>query len=125
MTSKHWAVLRAADHIDKHPERFDFRTLKTPLTRFERGCALGWIAFFVNDHLEPHSDGYLVNDFCEQFFGISDTKFYERMRRLEVGTSSRMITWPQSAAICADTLRKYAQRYLAPVRQPTRIAEPA
>src|ERR1700760_2850261 len=41
------AILRAADHIDRQPQLFDFERTRIPGNCRTPACALGWIGFFA------------------------------------------------------------------------------
>jgi hypothetical protein len=118
------AILRAADHIERHPQDFNFGSVSIPVCGTP-GCALGWISAYCDfprgEHgfskccdllgLEPEFQTGIKLDagaFKDQSF-----TFYNRMKKL--GGSS----WCSNAINCAEALRLYADKYHpAPVKEP-------
>jgi hypothetical protein len=102
------AILKAADHIERHPREFNYNSIHVP----ERagcgttGCALGWICYFFGSGV---TDSSLVRtNFSSTHApvgaGVSDGVFYARMTDLVVG-------WEKDADNCARALRLYADKY--------------
>jgi len=96
---------RAADIIEKYPERFEFVSTLIPEGEHDcgtPGCALGWIG-------AVHPKRPATND-CENTVpqllepGLSAINFYGRMDRLAFG-------WRSNPRICAAGLRKYADAF--------------
>lgn len=103
------AILRAADHISGDHGSFDFR--KTTIPCGTPGCALGWIGSFAGFTGHIATSG-LIRWFNKQT-GIYDAgefdgggEFYARMDAL-CGSEQ----WKWGAALCASTLRLYADKY--------------
>lgn len=92
------AILQAADHIEQHPECFDFMVIAVPDNCGTPGCALGWIGFFAQLGVGRHSE---VADEMQ----IHSCDFYDRMDKF-VGTK-----WVESPALCAKGLRSYADEF--------------
>ena len=101
------AILKTADSIERHPRLFNFSSCVTANPDCGTpGCALGWLAF----HL-----GVAGNNFTKvcELIGLTDSldnsnhgQFYSRMNALDAGRE-----WKVSAALCATTLRQYADKY--------------
>ena len=89
-------VLLAADHIEQHPELYDFFKPTVPACGTP-GCLLGWISHFAG------SKRTLFCDVARDFFGYSDaSKFYNEMDRVaESG-------WKRDAAKAMRGLRVLA-----------------
>ena len=103
MTTVYEAIMLAADHIERNPDRFCFLTNSTPKGRGcgSSGCAIGWIIHFMG---ETHSGFDRV---AREHLRVKEQfEFYVKMSELE----SR---WKESAAACAIALRKYADKYLS------------
>lgn len=100
------AIMKAADHIERHPELFDFETMLVPACGTP-GCALGWTAHFMQfDHEDAN-----VGDFAAKMLPWSEGAFYEKMNRV---FGAMRFDWIGDAALCARTMRAYAAKYHAP-----------
>ena len=92
-------------------------------------CALGWIATIAA--LESDEACWDMDSFREfmkdPFF--NEKKFYHRMNELAPEKAGKSLkyaedwdqgkyVWAQDPQVCADTLRKYAQKYHAPELAP-------
>lgn len=130
------AVMAAADHIETNPKEFDFSTYTQPKAPNcgTPGCALGWIATFgkvPSENFFPTSavgcwDRLELSRFMRDS-EFDERSFYKRMNALAPALKNNnryehcwqaQFVWTQDPKVCADTLRKYAQKYLAPVEQP-------
>jgi len=94
--------MHAANAIESQPHLFDWSSCDvagcgTP------GCALGWIAAFRVGH---HEGGAWSG---ESTVGVRSSEFYDRMR--SVCPTDDENEWKRDAAICAHTLRLYAEKY--------------
>ena len=112
------AILKAADHIQTHPQRFDFQTTRVPGNCRAPGCALGWIGYFAG-RTQARIRVMLGLSFLhrgiaivtldggssEPVIDVTAREFYERMDNLAVGN------WRVDASVCADAMRRYAARY--------------
>lgn len=93
------AILKAADHIEANPKRFDFDSVNVPRSPGcgTPGCAIGWIAHFAR-----------VRSFREilpALVGIdSGLTFYTRLDEYDYN-------WHKSAQVCAAALRYFADKY--------------
>jgi hypothetical protein len=109
------AILKAADHIERYPDDFDFAATKVPDCGTP-GCALGWIAAFAGLKERYSEAAVWMGLAAEPLRGGSDRQrvytFYNRMDDL-VGY------WHKDPAICAKGMRLYADKYHpAPIRVP-------
>jgi hypothetical protein len=115
------AILRAADHIDRHPKLFDFGRTRIPADRRTPGCALGWIGYFAG-RTKARIPIMLGLSFVHRGIAIvtpeggtdavitvTAIEFYERMDSLAIGA------WRKDAHACADAMRLYAERYHKPI----------
>jgi len=112
------AVMKAADHIERHPELFDFDERSGPHDCGTPACALGRIGFFAGSLYEFWDGSLSIYGVAYRTFGMRDngdndgaTTFYTRMNQL-VGHD-----WKVDASICAKGLRLLAQDYAPKVEQ--------
>lgn len=122
MNDVYTAIMRAADQIATHPERFAFMSVGIPIINDcdTSGCALGWISAYMGfapayiDYgtaahhmgLQPEALNYTEDSgglCCVQF------AFYNRLTEA-CGNDS----WKKDAAICAEDMRRYAAKYHKP-----------
>lgn len=118
------AIMKAADHIERHPSQFKFAQLGIP-PRSDcgtPGCALGWIGFFAgkrggllgpvcrNEATSPARQLALTPDGPLLPMELTQKEFYERMNEAVGGG------WSGDAAICSAGLRLYAAKYHAPTK---------
>lgn len=105
------AIMKAAEHIESHPNEFDFLRFCIPACG-SPGCALGWIGCFAGIPADMCGATtmvpYKVLGF-DQSECMADAKFYRRLHEL-VGTEK----WKTSASLCAKALRLYAAKYHTP-----------
>lgn len=114
------AILKAADHIEANPHRFDFDSVLVPgKTCGSPGCALGWIAAFAG---QQSGKEFQTND----LIGCGDLEFYSRMDDIEApfdGDKPALAChWMNSAPGCAEVLRLYADKY-HPAEKPQGIPD--
>jgi hypothetical protein len=111
------AILRAADHIQQHPQLFDFERTRVPDNCHTSGCALGWIGFFAGRTQRRirtlfglsflHRGIAIVTEDAgsDPVITVTACEFYERMDRLAA------CDWRKDANHCATALRLYAATY--------------
>jgi len=108
------AILKAADHIEKNPDEFDFMAIGFPEPNCGMpACTIGWIGSFLGKRAS-----YGVTGFSEEVLGVFALDFYERMDQLGGNT------WRSEAAACARALRQYADVH-CPATQPRHSGIPA
>lgn len=115
------AILKAADHIEGHPTEFKWMSVEVPKSPEcgTPGCALGWIGTFAAVGANKYGyDGISLvaagheDDISDQYWlgkpllGITQAEFYVRMNELFKDHG-----WKHNAAVCAKTLRAYAEKY--------------
>lgn len=100
------AILKAAEHIEKHPESYSFHRCSVPsaMTGETTACAIGWIAYFA----DVGQQGRYVCSACEAVLGTTDWKFYEKLRLL---SDSEDCSYTHDHEVCARTLRRYADEF--------------
>lgn len=107
------AIMRAADHIERNQDYFDFGSCGIPPDCGTPGCAIGWVNFFSSTTSSvrvPHSRAFKPFDAgrpvinSEAALGVNSGVFYLRM-------SAIAAKWQNGASICAGTLRLYAEKY--------------
>lgn len=109
------AILRAAAHIERHPDRFDFSSTETPKSVHDcgtPGCALGWIGACL-DERATEWDGYDGPSAIARValsLGCA-VDFYSRMNELQPPS---VPDWHDDAIGCAHVLRLYAEKYHKP-----------
>jgi hypothetical protein len=99
------AFLAAADHIERHPDQFDFMSCAKPVCGTP-GCALGWVGSFLGVEPDPERLFSYPEDVAIAC-GVSNfaAQFYNRMDKLGD------FDWSGNAAECANALRAYADKY--------------
>jgi len=106
------AILKAADSIEQYPDLFNFSSCSVPNAECGTpGCALGWIGLHAGMAVYTKRDH--TNRFMNSLDGVANLTtgdndaftFYSRMGK--IGGPK----WGHSAASCAATLRKYADKY--------------
>lgn len=125
----HQAFMLAADHIEGNPKEFNFASRRQPsaLDCGTPGCALGWIGYFmhtdpkpvvIDDRLYSYFDYNQIGERCgfvrASWVGLTrpedfEEVFYGRMDELHANRGG--LDWRESAQVCADMLRKYAETY--------------
>ena len=120
------ALLKAADHIERNPDLFDFYTERVPECGTP-GCALGWAAYFMR--LPFHN----VGDFAQQMMPVkygdcAEGAFYERMN---AALADPKCEWTEDSALCAQGMRLVAEKHYGHLRcnfarelEGTLLAEP-
>lgn len=116
------AVMKAADHIERNPQEFNFNTAIIPRSAGcgTPGCALGWIGTFAGLWESWGGCGDLVPGYLglspgthPRYGGATNPHptfaFYSRM---DAAYGSH--EWIHGAAECANALRLYAAKYLKP-----------
>lgn len=110
------AILQAADHIESHPNDFDFGTVEIPHSCGSPGCALGWIGHFAKVRRQDEDGIRLVarTDWDDPrlpcLLNLKQEDFYSRMA--ELADPDKVDTeWMHDAADCAKRLRLYAEKF--------------
>jgi len=110
------AIIKAAAHIERNPELFDYRLSHIPNCG-SPGCAIGWIGHYLG---VPRSLSVVTQS--KQIIGVewgyrgNGKTFVERMDAFE---SEAFGLWRRDAAECARVLRLYAEQYHGHERQNT------
>jgi hypothetical protein len=91
------AILKAAEHVERHPDDWNFFSIRTP-TCGSQGCAIGWVAAYMD------MSGF-VHELCFKVFGVRNEEFYDRMRALGCQLACAL---PLQVA---QGLRAYANKY--------------
>lgn len=120
----HGAILMAADHIEQHPELFNFYVYSQPdHVCGTPACVLGWIAFFAGiPATTPEKMGFfpVTRDHWDKaavstFIRTQEGLFYDRMDELSPRPADRSVfsrmNWRYDHAVCATALRRYAEKY--------------
>jgi hypothetical protein len=109
MNRVYTAIMRAADWIETHPERFDFGACDVPAMECgSPGCAIGWIGAFAG-----FKSGQTTWNVSEKLLGLKgDGDFYERMRAISAENGKHGY-WRTSPKMLAKHMRLYASRYHA------------
>jgi hypothetical protein len=106
MTDIYAAVMKAADHIERNPQLFDFMRSTTPECGTP-GCVLGWVAHFMG--AAPGTEAKEM----AKFFGLSDGCVWFGLDALVQRTIGENF-YHHSHEDAARFLRTYAAKYLAP-----------
>ena len=100
MTTIRQAILKAADHIERNPDEFDFSTNSIPASFHcgSPGCALGWIGCNLGEKEIGRVAKKLGHGFGEFLSIIDKLDVYPR-------------NWHKNHLDCAIALRLYADKY--------------
>jgi hypothetical protein len=111
------AVMKAADHIERNPWRYDFcRAINSPGVD-GNGCLVGWIAFYMGETAGQRCGESLdapeeiEASLCKRLLGIGFSDFVYRMGLLNHELREAFTSHAPTAATC---LRRYASKYLTP-----------
>jgi len=110
MTTLRQAILQAADHLELHPETYDFMSVHIPSCGTP-GCVIGWVGYFLGVDPGKAIGGEFLYE--TPIMGVSSHIFYTR---LDAFLQPR--SWIVNASIAAATLRKYADLYHPEETQP-------
>lgn len=99
------AILKAADHIESHPDQFNFGSVEVPHKCGTPGCAVGWIQHFMNKDRGQMIDARCFTGRLECGIARTEDVFYGRMDSFAVGQ------WRHCADLCAKALSLYADKY--------------
>lgn len=117
------AIMAAADQIEKRPKTFNFGISEVPRSCGSPGCALGWIGHFLGVwQAIAHGDVLTEVAIRMGLHGVrgdwllrsGQRIFYARMGWLNGHDCATQISWGAwtgDAALCAKTLRAYAEMY--------------
>ena len=106
------AIMKAADHIEQHPELFNFDNVRIPECGTP-GCALGWIGHFLGIRI-----GEVINRVASHPnlraapIPVDELVFYQRMDGIERKASG--VNWMINPVACARYMRVYADKYHKP-----------
>lgn len=100
------AILKAADHIERHSEGYDFWHNIVPVRCGSHGCALGWIGYFAG--LTEYGSAQQI---VSEYLGIdSSAFFYADMCELTNSSPNPYKGWYISHSLAAKGLRLYADK---------------
>lgn len=103
-------ILKAAEHIEMHPDDYCFVSNELPEPGHRAGCALGWIAYHCGQ-LAPCDGLTTVTRWAASLLGVSgSSEFYDRMDTYNPGHKWGQ-TWTTNAQVCAQSLRAYADEF--------------
>jgi len=102
------AIIQAAGYIERCPMDYCFMSVALPVPGRTAGCALGWVAYFVRDFLEPNNSPLRE---AATLLGVSESEFYDRLDSYNHGYRWGE-TWTTSARVCANALRAYAEEFI-------------
>lgn len=103
------AMMLAAAHITQNPLQYSFAEPISPRTFNDRGCVVGWAAFFMGRYGKYCGGNSGSSAVCEEIFGCA---FYQLMDRLD--DLDALACWRDTAVVAAHALRKYANEYCRP-----------
>jgi hypothetical protein len=107
----HEAIVAAANLIEDNPRKFKFDRTTVPQSERQRGCAIGWIAYFAGCRKHWLWGRYETDDIVERVLGVREGTFFRRLDKLHE-------FWCLEAPNCATALRAYAKKYHSPAVQP-------
>lgn len=111
------AVLTAADHIEQHPETYEFMKAEKPSSEQDITCVLGWIGHYMDipnkEESLPFRGPWYPETVAQQFvdvlpfrFSTSDLSFYEELR----GPSPDVADFWDNTEEVASRLRLFAEK---------------
>ncbi len=107
------ATMRAADHIEVHPELWSFGRISVPECG-SPGCALGWVGHFAGVPAGESIYGVY------KILGVSKgSDFYDRLHELNDDSTD----WQFNAPKIPKLLRLYANKYLKQDHIPESVRE--
>ncbi len=105
------ALNDVANHIEQHPERFNFWASRTPKID-GTGCALAWLNHFFT---RVSQEVLGLEAVSRKVLGVDSGEFYYRMTKIQSG-------WLLNGRSCAAALRQYAEVYHAPLPEVLPVA---
>lgn len=103
------AILKAADHIEQHPEGFNFHVFENkPESLNGIGCPLVWIGYF-NGVVPDGTESY-ARQIIEREMGSNLAEFCSHLGAINYSFGPNNL-WTKDAATCARALRKYADQF--------------
>lgn len=99
------AIMKAADHIEKHPERFDYWSTMVPHSEGCQACLLGWIGFYFGQTIRDDIHGPI--DQRITLLGVHYSVFYAAIAKMSDVASLSQADPKRLAA----GLRLYAAEY--------------
>lgn len=105
------AILKAADHIEAHPEEFNIYRGRYP-SRGAQGCALAWIGYFIG---HEDCDFYWISVAEKLLPTMHELGFYRVLTEF-IGNCE----WTRQADLCAKALRLYADKHFPEESAPKR-----
>lgn len=108
-TLLHAAFLEAADHIEAHPERYDFQKgWRKPRSMEGFGCMLAWVGYFFG--LNEGTPREYSDDVAKLLGFRSDDDFFRALLRGGIQLTDAGLISP---TLCAQGMRAYAREYLS------------
>jgi hypothetical protein len=110
------AILKAADHIERHPSEFNFIIPSIPAGPGcgSPGCALGWIGSFagMRGHYTDVAGKILGAENPIAFYELlTEAEGVKRVAHCDPGTYWTHGQWWLNAPACAAALRLYADKH--------------
>ena len=96
------AIMKAADHIERHPNDFYYQSNLVPYSCGTPGCALGWIGHFLGLRGSVHTEVLPA-------IGLRDLLDFSMSRMDELVPV--FSDWRHDPPECARALRLYAEKY--------------
>lgn len=75
------AITSAADHIERHPQSYDFHNPLIPTNPGDTSCLLGWIGYFAGERPGVYCDSVE----CHELLGMSFMELLSLLATLEPG----------------------------------------
>jgi hypothetical protein len=97
--------MRAADNIERHPERFNFQVTRVPQTPFDPACYLGEMLRVLGV-----KHGFNVGDFVPSMLGMSEQSFFQSLALINGGGVVKEFN-PHDARVGVPLMREFAKRF--------------
>jgi hypothetical protein len=103
----YWALMTVADHIEAHPDRYNYLTSVVPETINDYGCVLAWLCFFTRRKYTPRPTPFAPS----KVIGMEDFEFYSMMNIID-------FKWRICPERCVSALRLCAEQWFGPDKIP-------
>lgn len=98
-------LLRAADHIEQHPNSYRFSKIALPTRKEPVGCMIGWMAHCAG-HWSWFGTASADGKRCKKLIGVDEQTFFSRLHKFPQGWG-----WSGDSSKAVMALRCYANTY--------------
>jgi hypothetical protein len=97
----HKLLLKVADWVEKHPDRYAFWSATIPTSAKETACLLAWASYFGKMNLK------YLDPVAERLGFTHSGEFYSEMHTLQPASGK---TWQNSGKVAARLIRKLVKK---------------